>query len=106
MGETMCTRIVYLVESVRDQRVNDWNIALCFRWHRMGWVALGRRAGGGGRLSPILSLSLASLASSLILTILCVLTLALTLATFTRADDMYVYKSQYKTIILLLHSLF
>ncbi|XP_043285169.1 glutamate-gated chloride channel isoform X9 [Venturia canescens] len=55
----------------------------------MGWVALGRRAGGGGRLPPILSLSLASLASSLILTTLCVLTLALTLATFVRADDIF-----------------
>ncbi|XP_015596166.1 glutamate-gated chloride channel isoform X19 [Cephus cinctus] len=54
----------------------------------MGWVALGRRMGGGSRLSPILSLSLASLASSLILTTFCVLTLALTLATLVRSEDM------------------
>lgn len=56
----------------------------------MGWVALGRCAGGGGRLSSVLSLSLTSLASSLIFTILCILTLALTLVTLVRAEDMYV----------------
>ncbi|XP_015596167.1 glutamate-gated chloride channel isoform X20 [Cephus cinctus] len=55
----------------------------------MGWVALGRRMGGGSRLSPILSLSLASLASSLILTTFCVLTLALTLATLVRSEDIF-----------------
>lgn len=54
----------------------------------MGWVALGRCAGGGGRLSSVLSLSLTSLASSLIFTILCILTLALTLVTLVRAEDM------------------
>ncbi|KAK2577971.1 hypothetical protein KPH14_012745 [Odynerus spinipes] len=53
----------------------------------MGWVVLGRCAGGGGRLSSILSLSLTSLASSLIFTILCILTLALTLATLVRAEN-------------------
>lgn len=56
----------------------------------MGWVALGRCAGGGGRLSSILSLSLTSLASSLIFTFLCILTLAFTLVTLARAEDMYV----------------
>lgn len=56
----------------------------------MGWVALGRCAGGGGRLSSILSLSLTSLASSLIFTSLCILTLAFTLVTLVRAEDMYV----------------
>ncbi|XP_034948069.1 glutamate-gated chloride channel isoform X14 [Chelonus insularis] len=55
----------------------------------MGWVALGRRAGGGNRLSPILSLSFASLASSLIFTILCILTLTLTSATFVRSEDIF-----------------
>ncbi|XP_012283085.1 glutamate-gated chloride channel isoform X10 [Orussus abietinus] len=55
----------------------------------MGWVALGRRVGGGGRLSPILSLSLASLASSLTLGTFCVLTLALTLATLVRAENIF-----------------
>ncbi|XP_015116267.1 glutamate-gated chloride channel isoform X1 [Diachasma alloeum] len=55
----------------------------------MGWVALGRRAGGGGRLSSNLSLSFASLASSFILTTLCILTLALTLATLVRAEDIF-----------------
>ncbi|XP_063988458.1 glutamate-gated chloride channel isoform X12 [Diachasmimorpha longicaudata] len=55
----------------------------------MGWVALGRRAGGGGRLSSNLSLSFASLASSFIFTTLCVLTLALTLATLVRAEDIF-----------------
>ncbi|XP_053975692.1 glutamate-gated chloride channel alpha isoform X20 [Hylaeus anthracinus] len=55
----------------------------------MGWVALGRCAGGGGRLSSVLSLSLTSLASSLILTILCILTLALTLVTLVRAEDIF-----------------
>ncbi|XP_015184095.1 PREDICTED: glutamate-gated chloride channel isoform X6 [Polistes dominula] len=53
----------------------------------MGWVVLGRCAGGGGRLSSILSLSLTSLASSLIFTILCILTLALTLASLVRAEN-------------------
>ena len=69
---------------------NNGKRAFCFRWHRMGWVALGRCAGGGGRLSSVLSLSLTSLASSLIFTILCILTLALTLVTLVRAEDMYV----------------
>ncbi|XP_043520544.1 glutamate-gated chloride channel isoform X9 [Frieseomelitta varia] len=55
----------------------------------MGWVALGRCAGGGGRLSSVLSLSLTSLASSLIFTILCILTLALTLVTLVRAEDIF-----------------
>ncbi|XP_031777686.1 pH-sensitive chloride channel isoform X20 [Nasonia vitripennis] len=55
----------------------------------MGWAALGRRAGGGGRLSPILSLSLASLTSSLLLTVLCILTLAFTLATIVSAEDIF-----------------
>ncbi|XP_044582550.1 glutamate-gated chloride channel isoform X15 [Cotesia glomerata] len=55
----------------------------------MGWVALGRRAGGSSRLSPILSLSLASLVSSLLFTTLCVLTLALTFATFVRSEDIF-----------------
>ncbi|XP_058808142.1 glutamate-gated chloride channel isoform X10 [Phymastichus coffea] len=55
----------------------------------MGWAALGRRAGGGGRFSPILSLSLASLASSLILVVLCLLTSAITLATFIKAEDIF-----------------
>ncbi|XP_076241274.1 pH-sensitive chloride channel 1 isoform X5 [Calliopsis andreniformis] len=55
----------------------------------MGWVALGRCAGGGGRLSSILSLSLTSLASSLIFTILCILTLTLTLVTLVRAEDIF-----------------
>ncbi|XP_071865852.1 pH-sensitive chloride channel 1 isoform X22 [Bombus fervidus] len=55
----------------------------------MGWVALGRCAGGGGRLSSVLSLSLTSLASSLIFTILCILTLALTLVTLVRAEDIH-----------------
>ncbi|XP_011304909.1 glutamate-gated chloride channel isoform X12 [Fopius arisanus] len=55
----------------------------------MGWVALGRRAGGGCRLSSNLSLSFASLASSFILTTLFVLTLALTLATLVRAEDIF-----------------
>ncbi|XP_029157188.1 glutamate-gated chloride channel isoform X3 [Nylanderia fulva] len=55
----------------------------------MGWVALGRCAGGGGRLSSILSLSLTSLASSLIFTFLCILTLAFTLVTLTRAEDIF-----------------
>jgi len=56
----------------------------------MGWVALGRCAGGGGRLSSILSLSLTSFASSLIFTSLCILTLAFTLVSLARAEDMYV----------------
>ncbi|XP_043481541.1 glutamate-gated chloride channel isoform X9 [Leptopilina heterotoma] len=55
----------------------------------MGWVALGRRAGGGGRLAPILSLSLASLASSLVFSTFCILTLALTLASLVSADDIF-----------------
>ncbi|XP_025161683.1 glutamate-gated chloride channel isoform X14 [Harpegnathos saltator] len=55
----------------------------------MGWVALGRCAGGGGRLSSILSLSLTSLASSLIFTSLCILTLAFTLVTLARAEDIF-----------------
>ncbi|CAL7938273.1 pH-sensitive chloride channel 1 isoform X16 [Xylocopa sonorina] len=55
----------------------------------MGWVALGRCAGGGGRLSSVLSLSLTSLASSLIFTILCILTLALTLVSLVRAEDIF-----------------
>ncbi|KAL6445471.1 hypothetical protein ACFW04_000806 [Cataglyphis niger] len=55
----------------------------------MGWVALGRCAGGGGRLSSILSLSLTSLASSLIFTFLCILTLAFTLVTLARAEDIF-----------------
>lgn len=55
----------------------------------MGWVALGRCAGGGGRLSSVLSLSLTSLASSLIFTVLCILTLALTLVTLVRAEDIF-----------------
>ncbi|XP_033215128.1 glutamate-gated chloride channel isoform X3 [Belonocnema kinseyi] len=55
----------------------------------MGWVALGRRAGGGGRLAPILSLSLASLASSLVFTTFCILALALTLASLVSAEDIF-----------------
>ncbi|XP_012224296.1 glutamate-gated chloride channel isoform X9 [Linepithema humile] len=55
----------------------------------MGWVALGRCAGGGGRLSSILSLSLTSLASSLIFTSLCILTLAFTLVTLVRAENIF-----------------
>ncbi|XP_066582465.1 glutamate-gated chloride channel isoform X13 [Prorops nasuta] len=55
----------------------------------MGWAALGRCAGGGGRLSSILSLSLTSLASSVIFTVLCILTLALTLVTLVRAEDIF-----------------
>ncbi|XP_053594671.1 glutamate-gated chloride channel isoform X3 [Microplitis demolitor] len=55
----------------------------------MGWVALGRRAGGSSRLSPILSLSLASLVRSLLFTTLCVLTLALTFATFVNSEDIF-----------------
>ncbi|XP_032682512.1 glutamate-gated chloride channel isoform X14 [Odontomachus brunneus] len=55
----------------------------------MGWVALGRCAGGGGRLSSILSLSLTSFASSLIFTSLCILTLAFTLVTLARAEDIF-----------------
>ncbi|XP_070514639.1 pH-sensitive chloride channel 1 isoform X13 [Cardiocondyla obscurior] len=55
----------------------------------MGWVALGRCAGGGGRLSSILSLSLTSFASSLIFTSLCILTLAFTLVTLVRAEDIF-----------------
>ncbi|XP_072766195.1 pH-sensitive chloride channel 1 isoform X18 [Anoplolepis gracilipes] len=55
----------------------------------MGWVALGRCAGGGGRLSSILSLSLTSLASSFIFTFLCILTLAFTLVTLARAEDIF-----------------
>lgn len=66
----------------------------------MGWVALGRCAGGGGRLSSVLSLSLTSLASSLIFTILCILTLALTLVTLVRAEDMYVLSN---TRIYIIH---
>ncbi|CAD1472945.1 unnamed protein product, partial [Heterotrigona itama] len=61
----------------------------------MGWVALGRCAGGGGRLSSVLSLSLTSLASSLIFTILCILTLALTLVTLVRAEDINERKRKY-----------
>ncbi|XP_025990973.1 glutamate-gated chloride channel isoform X2 [Solenopsis invicta] len=55
----------------------------------MGWVALGRYAGGGGRLSSILSLSLTSFASSLIFTSLCILTLAFTLVTLAHAEDIF-----------------
>ncbi|XP_071563672.1 pH-sensitive chloride channel 1 isoform X4 [Temnothorax nylanderi] len=55
----------------------------------MGWVALGRCAGGGGRLSSILSLSLTSFASSLIFTSLCILTLAFTFVTLARAEDIF-----------------
>ncbi|XP_012534342.1 glutamate-gated chloride channel isoform X10 [Monomorium pharaonis] len=55
----------------------------------MGWVALGRCAGGGGRLSSILSLSLTSFASSFIFTSLCILTLAFTLVTLARAEDIF-----------------
>ncbi|XP_025268715.1 glutamate-gated chloride channel isoform X16 [Camponotus floridanus] len=54
----------------------------------MGWVALGRCA-GGSRLSSILSLSLTSLASSLIFTFLCILTLAFTLVTLAHAEDIF-----------------
>ncbi|XP_018305890.1 pH-sensitive chloride channel 1 isoform X6 [Mycetomoellerius zeteki] len=55
----------------------------------MGWVALGRCASGGGRLSSILSLSLTSFVSSLIFTSLCILTLALTLVSLVRAEDIF-----------------
>ncbi|XP_011496934.1 PREDICTED: glutamate-gated chloride channel [Ceratosolen solmsi marchali] len=55
----------------------------------MGWVALGRPASGGDHLSPILSLSLASLVTSFLLTVLCIITLALTLGTVVSADDIF-----------------
>ncbi|XP_046743982.1 glutamate-gated chloride channel isoform X10 [Diprion similis] len=57
----------------------------------MGWAALGRRAGGGSRppVSPLLSLSIASLAGSFTLAILCILTLTLTLATLAHAEDIF-----------------
>ncbi|XP_046423053.1 pH-sensitive chloride channel 1 isoform X1 [Neodiprion pinetum] len=57
----------------------------------MGWAALGRRAGGGSRppVSPLLSLSIASLVGSFTLAIICILTLTLTLATLAHADDIF-----------------
>ncbi|XP_070155598.1 pH-sensitive chloride channel 1 isoform X2 [Polyergus mexicanus] len=71
----------------------------------MGWVALGRCAGGGGRLSSILSLSLTSLASSLIFTFLCILTLAFTLVTLARAENIFEEgKSDKEILDNLLHS--
>ncbi|XP_029675721.1 glutamate-gated chloride channel isoform X17 [Formica exsecta] len=71
----------------------------------MGWVALGRCAGGGGRLSSILSLSLTSLASSIIFTFLCILTLAFTLVTLARAENIFEEgKSDKEILDNLLHS--
>ncbi|XP_023317125.1 glutamate-gated chloride channel isoform X16 [Trichogramma pretiosum] len=55
----------------------------------MGWAALGRRVGGGSRLSPILSLSVASHASSYLVTVFCILTVAVTLANFVSAEDIF-----------------
>lgn len=94
----MCPADVVRCGIVRN--TNNGKRAFCFRWHRMGWVALGRCAGGGGRLSSVLSLSLTSLASSLIFTILCILTLALTLVTLVRAEDMYVLPIDHCQFIL------
>ncbi|XP_025602930.1 glutamate-gated chloride channel isoform X12 [Athalia rosae] len=58
----------------------------------MVWVALGRRAAGGGSrppVSPLLSLSIASLAGSFTLAIICILALTLTLTTLAHAEDIF-----------------